>query len=165
MALWSWFTLLVFIGFHLTALHWCSGIGWLCWSSFGLHWLWSSQITLWNWFTLISYLIFTCCNFVERNTPKNFWWYFDCFLLLRLDLCWLVEPWGFFWIEDILLILWCFASGQDCRQQRLESPPRNYFKTGPCPIVLLDIFLFYLQLVGYNGSWQFKNAFKVGFEN
>jgi hypothetical protein len=27
----------------------------------------------------------------------------------------------------LLICIWCFASGLDCWQWRLESPPKNYF--------------------------------------
>jgi hypothetical protein len=41
----------------------------------GLHWAlpcWSPLAMLWNQFTLFSSLIFACCDFIERNAPKNF---------------------------------------------------------------------------------------------
>ena len=37
---------------------------------------------VWYWFTLPSLLIIICHDFVERNAPKNFWWYFRGFLPL-----------------------------------------------------------------------------------
>ena len=51
---WATLTLLVVVGLHLVGLcrrHYC--IGSPCWSSLG----------------------FACRDFVERNTPKNFWWF------------------------------------------------------------------------------------------
>jgi predicted MPP superfamily phosphohydrolase len=39
---------------------------------------------------LLSSLIFACCDFIERNSPKN--------------LCQLVDPLGFSWIKPLLLI-------------------------------------------------------------
>jgi hypothetical protein len=35
---------------------------------------------VWHWFALYSSLIIVCCDFVEINKPKNFWWYSSSFL-------------------------------------------------------------------------------------
>lgn len=106
---------------------WCSCIGLSCKSLLGflrLCWCWCSVMTFLHWFTLQwfaglhwwhlhwfilhSLLILLCCDFEERNTPKNFWWYSSCFLprCKEFPSCQLVEPCSFFWIERLLLI--CF---------------------------------------------------------
>jgi hypothetical protein len=53
------------------------------------------------------------------------------------DSCRSVLPLDFFWMEALLLIhVWCFASGLDFRQQRLEPPQGTISKQvhTPCPI-------------------------------
>jgi hypothetical protein len=63
----------------------CSCIGLPCNSLLvivGLHWGWSLRTTLLHWFALLSLLIIACCDIVERNALKNFWWYSRCFLAL-----------------------------------------------------------------------------------
>ena len=81
----------------------------LYWSSLGLtdtgvHWRHSCV----GLPCFLSSVIFACYDFVERNTPNNFWWYSGCFLL---DSSWWVEPHSFFWVELLLLIH--VASGLD----------------------------------------------------
>jgi hypothetical protein len=36
----------------------------------------------WHWLALLSFLIFACHNFIERNAPKKFWWCSGCLLPL-----------------------------------------------------------------------------------
>ena len=55
---------------------------------------------LYHWFALMvivefvwcwSFLIFSCHDFIERNTPIKFWWFSDCFLAfgeLVSHCCW-----------------------------------------------------------------------------
>ena len=68
----------------------------LCWS-----WLGFPDAGLWGWYSCI-----VCHDFVERNTPKNFW-LFWLVLATSVDLWESVEPLGFFWIELLLLIHVC----------------------------------------------------------
>ena len=61
---------------------------------------------LWPWFTLLSSLIFACCDFIERNAPKSFWWCFSCFFLVQWTHAdWLVESPVFLWSEPLLLMV------------------------------------------------------------
>jgi hypothetical protein len=79
----------------------------------GLCWCWSSLAMLCGisspcW----SLLVIVCCDFIERNTPKNFWW--NAGGLGRIDkvlsvfwvklLCWLMNS-ICKWTEPKLLIL------------------------------------------------------------
>jgi hypothetical protein len=59
----------------------------LCWSLLG--------------FTdaLLSWLIFACHELVERNAPKNFWWYSDWSLLFQQICANQRNLHGFFWIQ------------------------------------------------------------------
>ena len=50
---------------------------------------WASLMMLLHWFALLSLLIFACCDFIERNTPKNFWWHSGCSLPLQQTHGWL----------------------------------------------------------------------------
>ena len=116
-----------------------SGIGLPCWSS----------------------LIFLCCDFVERNEPKNFCLH----LVTSADSCWSAEPHPFFWIKLLLLMrVWYFTSGQDCWQWRLKSPHRTISKQvcgPPCPVSYLPP----LPLVsGLKGRLKHLRILKVGFE-
>jgi hypothetical protein len=63
-AVWCWFALPV-----VADLHWA------------LLMLVFTDYAVWHWFALPSLLIIVCCNFVERNRPKN-WWSSSSFLLL-----------------------------------------------------------------------------------
>jgi hypothetical protein len=93
-------------------------------------------MTLLHWFTLLSSLIIPCCDFVERNAPKKFWWNSSCFLLvlwISADLQNLVVSsglscyyWFMFgvaeWTQLLMLIpLWYFAEGLHCWQLRLKE--------------------------------------------
>lgn len=90
-----------------------------------------------------SSLIFACHNFTERDEPENFWWYSGCFFLLPWTYTDSAEPWGFFWIELLLLIhVWCLLPGWDCHDwlifdvldwnadilsTKIRITPKNYF--------------------------------------
>jgi hypothetical protein len=44
-----------------------------------------------------SLMVISCCDFMDRNAPKNFWWCSGSFLLLpSSDLGESAEPQGFF---------------------------------------------------------------------
>lgn len=102
----------------------------------GLCWYWSFLKTLLHWFALLSSMTFTCDS-IHRNTPKNFWW---LLLVAPMDSYKLAEP-HFFWIKPLVLIcVWCFAVGQDCWQQRLESPERTISKQVHNSCLLLTFF-------------------------
>lgn len=60
-------------------------------------------------------LVFACCDFIDRNAPKNFLWYSSCFLLFLWPHANLAEPWGFFWSKPLLPIcVWCLPTGMNC---------------------------------------------------
>jgi hypothetical protein len=113
-----------------------------------------------HWFSLLvwSSLTFDCHDFVERNTPENFSWYFGCFLSFPTDSCQLDRASQFlldlasatdpclvflYWTGLLLLIcVWCFwldcwyPDNEDCYcLQRTTS------KHVPIPLVLITIFL------------------------
>jgi hypothetical protein len=46
-----------------------------------LLWHWPLLKTLFHWLALLSFLIFACSDFIEKNEPKN-WWYSGYFLQL-----------------------------------------------------------------------------------
>lgn len=120
---------------HLAGLHWASS------------W-WSSLIMFWHWFTLFSSLILVQGE-MHQSTFGMFW------LLLNAlaDLCLLVLPHSFFWIEPLMLIhAWCFANRLDWRQQRLELFQGTNSKHVYNPLVLLANFLFYLWSMGHKGD-------------
>ena len=90
--------------------------------------------------------IFACYDSVERHEPKYFSWYSGCFLPLLQTCADSAEPWGFFWIKLMLLLLlicvWCF--GLDCWYPDNEDCyclQRTTSKHVPIPLVLITIFL------------------------
>ena len=89
MRVWRWFALTPFAD-DLTVVM----------ADASLHWL----MTFWHWLGLPSSPITVCCDSVERNAPKNFWWYSSGFLpLLRI---WVIGRalQFFFWLKLELLI-------------------------------------------------------------
>ena len=111
----------------------------------GLCWCWSSLMMLWHWFTLPSSLIIICHDFIERNTPKNVWWYSGGFLLLLKTWadcqsllasfgsnfhCWCMN--GICeWIKLPLLI--CVNWIAEILTTHIGFSPKYYFQTGPHP--------------------------------
>jgi hypothetical protein len=122
----------------------------------GLHCWWSSLTTPLHCFTLVSSLIFTCCGFM---------WYSGCFLLLlwahafvlisraswslldgatAIDLCLVFAEWTGL---PLLIRVWCFVSGLNCWQWRLESPQRTISKQVHKACFLLTFLSLYLWWV------------------
>jgi hypothetical protein len=75
-------------------------------------------------------LIFTSRDFMDRNTPDDFWQGSCCSLAASADSCQWAKPSSFFWIEPLLLIcVWCFLRELDYWQGRLELSPRTISTT------------------------------------
>jgi hypothetical protein len=63
----------------------------------------------------LSWVIFSCCDFIKRKAPKNFSWYSSCFLPLLWTRSNLADSSPFFCIVVLLLIqVWCLPIGLDC---------------------------------------------------
>lgn len=107
---------------------------------------------MWHWLALLSSLIIACHDFTERNTPKNFWQCSGCFSPPQWTHAdWLVEPCDFFRVDGAILV-WCFASGLNRWQWRLEWPQMTTSKQVHVPLVPLAILLPCLWSVGHKGG-------------
>ena len=94
--------------------------------------------------TLLSSPIFACYDSVERHEPKYFSWYSGCFLPLLQTCADSAEPWGFFWIKLMLLLLlicvWRFGldrwypDNEDCYHPK-ELPLNRSPKSKPTLIL------------------------------
>jgi hypothetical protein len=106
------------------------------------HWfalLYLAVLRWWHACTGSPYIVllsFTCGDIIERNLPKNISWGFPQ-TRARWWASWIPSGLncgcrfvgGVYWVDlpaaaDLGLV---FASGLDWEQQRLESPPKNYF--------------------------------------
>ena len=111
---------------------WHCGIGSSCHSL-----LIFANSAVWYYFASPSLLIIVHCDFVERNTPKNFLWYSSGFslslgpdwqnLMASSGLnchCWFVNG-DFKWIELLLLIFMSWTA--DIPTTKIGVAPKNYF--------------------------------------
>lgn len=143
-----------------------TGIGSACHSLLGfvgLCWRWSLITTLWHWFTLPLSPIIICCDFVEKNSPKNFSWYSGSFLLLLQT-----QP-SWQSLQFSSGSNWCcwfenWATTADSWQWRLESPQRTLSKQDRISLCPINLFL-PLPLAGGGLEERLKHwrtLFKVG---